>query len=159
MVDTYTNVHVQTLWNTSTPCLSNSLLDLHVYMYRLKQAKLVLQCRLHHLKSLTATLAAEDNNEDLASVHISVATCYKRLAVGTENSTIYISSALKHCMLALELEPECKESLWLSKLLKRQQDVEAKKKVASEGLNEATPTARRMNLTMPKPVEVSKYHA
>ena len=65
----------------------------------------------------------------------------------------YISSALKHCKLALELDSKCEEGLWFSKLLERQKDVETKKKLVTERLSEGR-TGRKAELTMPDPVQV-----
>ena len=116
----------------------------------------MLQCRVHHLKSLITSIPVSEA-EELSFLHISIATCYKRLAVGTENTNEcgYISSALKHCKLALELDSKCEEGIWLSKLLERQQDVEIKKKLAMERLSGgATCTARKAELSMPKPAQV-----
>ena len=79
--------------------------------------------------------------------------------MSAENSSIcgdYISSALKHCKLVLELDSKCEEGLWLSKLLERQKDVETKKKLATERLTEGTNSVGE-NLSMPNPVQV--YHA
>ena len=126
---------------------------------RLQKAKVILQRRIRHLKSLITsnTIAAADA-EELSSLHISIATCYKRLVVGAENKGIcgYISSALKHCKLALELNTKSEEGLWLSNLLERQQDVETKKKLAIERLSEGT-IMRRTELSMPNPVQVRTY--
>ena len=80
----------------------------------------MLQCRIHHLNSLiTSSAITTADTEDLSCLHISIATCYKRLAVGAENKDITgcISSVLKHCKLALELDSKCEEGLWLCKLL------------------------------------------
>ena len=76
--------------------------------------------------------------------------------MGAENSCIcggYISSALKHCKLVLELDSKCEEGLWLSKLLERQKDVESKKKLATERLIEGT-NSIGAELSMPNPVQV-----
>jgi hypothetical protein len=123
---------------------------------RLEKAKLILQCRIHHLNSLITTNAITTaDSEDLSSLHISIATCYKRLAVIAENKDIcgWISSALKHCKLALELDLKCEEGLWLCKLLERQKYVETKKISAIERLSEET-IMRRAELRMPNPVQV-----
>jgi hypothetical protein len=123
---------------------------------RLQKAELILQCRIDHLNSLITTDAITTaDTEDLSSLHISIATCYKRLAVAAENKNIRgcISSALKHCKLALELDSKCEEGLWLCKLLERQKDVETKKILAIERLSEET-IMRRAELRMPNPVQV-----
>ena len=136
---------------------SSTLPFFRIMIYRLQKAKVILQCRVHHLKSLITSIPVSEA-EELSSLHISVATCYKRLAVGTENTSIlcgYISSALKHCKLALELDSNCEEGVWLSKLLERQQDVEIKKKFATERLSEGTTcTATKAEIRMAKPVQV-----
>ena len=122
---------------------------------RLQKAKVVLQYRIHHLKSLiTSTLTSAPAGE-LSSLHVSIATCYKRLAVDSESGGIcgHISSALKHCKAALELDPENREGLWLSKLLERQQDVNLRKEVALKRLSEGT-AIKGTELHMPKPVQV-----
>ena len=83
--------------------------------------------------------------------------------MGTEDDNVcgHISSALKHCKLALELDSKCEEGLWLSKLLERQLDVETKKKLATKRLSEAaTVTVKNAELSIPKPVQVHvhTYH-
>ena len=116
----------------------------------------MLQCRIHHLSSLiTSNAITTANTEDLSCLHISIATCYKRLAKGAENNDISgcISSALKHCKLALELDSKCEEGLWLCKLLERQKDMETKKMLAIERLSEET-IVKRAELMMPNPVQV-----
>ena len=116
----------------------------------------MLQCRIHHLNSLiTSNAITTADTENLSCLHISIANCYKKLAVGAENRDIngYISSALKHCKLALELDSKCEEGLWLCKLLERQKDMEAKKLLAIERLSEKT-VVKRAELRMPNPVQV-----
>ena len=131
----------------------------HNFSCRLQRAKLIFQCRIEHLKSLiTSNAISTADTEDLSSLHISTASCYKRLAAGAENRSIcgYISSALKHCKLALELDSKCEEGLWLTKLLERQQDVEFKKQLAAERLSEET-IVRRTELRMPNPIQVGLH--
>lgn len=116
----------------------------------------MLQCRIHHLNSLiTSNAITTADTEDLSCLHISIATCYKRLGVDAENKDITgcISSALKHCKLALELDSKYEEGLWLYKLLERQKNMEAKKMLAIERLSEET-AVKRAKLMMPNPVQV-----
>ena len=85
-----------------------------------------------------------------------MATCHKRLAVVTESNNIcsHISAALKHCKIALEVDPVNEEALWLCKLLERQQEAEVSKEEAAKRLNEET-ALERIQLSMPEPVQVN----
>ena len=85
-----------------------------------------------------------------------MATCHKRLAVGTESNSIHthISAALKHCKIALEVDPGNEEVLWLCKLLERQQEAEVSKEEAAKRLSEET-ALKGIELSLPEPVQVN----
>lgn len=89
---------------------------------------------------------------------MSIATCHKKLAVGTESINVrsHISAALKHCKIVLEVDPENEEVLWLSKLLERQQEVEVSKEEAAKRLIEET-ALKGIQLSMPELVQVNVY--
>ena len=134
--------------------MHNSCFNIH----RLQKVKTILKCRIHHLNTLIPSLSVTATPSDMSSLHFSIATCHKRLVSSCDESErvhAHLSSALKHCQTAMDLDSENREdSLWLSKLLERQRDVEMIKQKAADKLSAVMDTERRGVLKMPEPVQV-----